>query len=138
MTGLVEGKNEIQVLAWDNFGNQGSFTFSIEVRNSTRLQVLSHQIFPNPATEKASLRFRHNRPKENLIAIWTVFSPTGQILFSEEKRFIQAPEIIEEWDWIFLQSNTKYPAKGTYIYKLTLRSESSSQVDSGSGKLVIQ
>ena len=138
LTGLVEGKNEIQVLAWDNFGNQGSFTFSIEVRNSTRLQVLSHQIFPNPATEKASLRFRHNRPKENLIAIWTVFSPTGQILFSEEKRFIQAPEIIEEWDWIFLQSNTKYPAKGTYIYKLTLRSESSSQVDSGSGKLVIQ
>jgi len=138
LTGLVEGKNEIQVLAWDNFGNQGSITFSIEVQNSTRLQVISHQIYPNPATEKASLRFRHNRPKENLIAIWTVFSPTGQILFSEEKRFIQAPEILEEWDWNFLQSKTKYPAKGTYIYKLTLRSESSSEVDSGSGKLVIQ
>ena len=138
LTGLVEGKNEIQVLAWDNFGNQGSFTFSIEVQNSTRLQVVSHQIYPNPATEKASLRFRHNRPQENLTAIWTVFSPTGQILFSEEKRFIQAPEILEEWDWIFLQSKTKYPAKGTYIYNLTLRSESSLEVGSGSGKLVIQ
>ncbi len=138
LTGLMEGKNEVQVLAWDNFGNQGSFTFSVEVRNSTRLQVLSHQIYPNPATEKASLRFRHNRPLENLIGTWTLFSLGGQVLFSEEKRFIQAPEILEEWDWIFLQHKTKYPAKGTYIYKLTLRSESSSQVDSVSGKLVIQ
>lgn len=138
LTGLVEGKNEIQVLAWDNFGNQGTYTFSIEVRNSTQLQLLAHQIYPNPATEKASIRFRHNRPQENLIAIWTIFSPTGQVLFFEEKRFIQALEIIEEWDWIFLQHKTKYPAKGTYIYKLTLRSESTSEVDSVSGKLVIQ
>jgi hypothetical protein len=138
LTGLIEGKNEVQVLAWDIFGNQGSFTFSIEVQNSTRLQVISHQIYPNPATEKASIRFQHNRPLENLIATWTIFSLSGQVLFSEEKRFIQAPEILEEWDWIFLQHKTKYPAKGTYIYKLTLRSESSLQVDSVSGKLVIQ
>jgi len=138
LTGLVEGKNEIQVLAWDNFGNQGTYTFSIEVRNSTRLQLLAHQIYPNPATEKASIRFRHNRPQENLIATWTIFSPTGQVLFSEENRFIKAPEILEDWDWIFLQHKTKYPTKGTYIYKLTLRSETTSEVDSVSGKLVIQ
>ncbi len=138
LTGLVEGKNEIQVLAWDNFGNQGTSTFSIEVRNSTRLQVLAHQIYPNPATEKVSIRFRHNRPQENLVATWTVYSSTGQILFSEEKRFIRAPETLEEWDWIFLQHKTKYPAKGTYIYKLTLRSEPTSEVDSVGGKLVIQ
>jgi hypothetical protein len=138
LTGLNEGKNEIQVLAWDNFGNQGTYTFSIEVRNSTRLQVLAHQIYPNPATEKASIRFRHNRPQENLIATWTIFSMGGQVLFSEENRFIKAPEILEDWDWIFLQHKTKYPTKGTYIYKLTLRSESTSEVDSVSGKLVIQ
>jgi hypothetical protein len=138
LTGLMEGKNEIQVLAWDNAGNQGTFTFPIEVKNSTKIQVLAHQIYPNPASEKASLRFKHNRPQENLVGTWTVFSAGGQVLFSEEKRFIQAAEMLEEWDWIFLQHKTKYPAKGTYIYKLTLRSESSSDVDSVSGKLVIQ
>lgn len=136
--GLVEGKNEIQVMAWDNFGNQGTLNFPIEVRNSTKLQVLSHQIYPNPSIEKTSLRFRHNRPQENLLAKWSVFSSGGEVLFSEEKRFIQAPEIIDAWDWIFLQNKTKYPAKGTYIYKLTLRSEATSEVDSVSGKLVIQ
>lgn len=138
LTGLVDGKNEIQVLAWDNFGNQGSLSFPIEVRNSTSLQVISHQIYPNPTREKASIRFRHNRPQENLIASWTIFSTTGQVLFSEEKRFNRASEIIDEWDWIFLQHKTKYPTKGTYIYKLTLQSASTSEVDSVSGKLVIQ
>ncbi len=138
LKGLKEGKNTIEVLAWDNFGNLGTYSFSIEVQNSEHLRVISHQIYPNPATTNASIRFRHNRPQETLLATWTVFSPLGQVLFSEEKRLLKDTEELTDWNWIFFQSKTKYPAKGTYIYKLTLRSESSLEVDSVSGKLVIQ
>jgi hypothetical protein len=138
LKGLKEGKNTVEVLAWDNFGNQGTSTFSIEVQNSEQLQVISHQIYPNPATTNASIRFRHNRPQETLLATWTVFSPLGQVLFSEERRLIKDTEELTDWNWIFFQSKTKYPAKGTYIYKLTLQSESSLEMDSVSGKLVIQ
>jgi len=135
---LKEGKNTVEVLAWDNFGNLGTYSFSIEVKNSEQLQVISHQLYPNPATTNASIRFRHNRPQETLLATWTVFSPLGQVLFSEEKRLLKDTEELTDWNWIFFQSKTKYPAKGTYIYKLTLQSESSLEVDSVSGKLVIQ
>jgi hypothetical protein len=138
LRGLKEGKNTVEVLAWDNFGNQGTYSFSIEVQNSEQLQVISHQIYPNPATTNASIRFRHNRPQETLLATWTVFSPLGQVLFSEERRLIKDTEELTDWNWIFFQSKTKYPAKGTYIYKLTLQSESSLEMDSVSGKLVIQ
>ena len=138
LKGLKEGKNTVEVLAWDNFGNQGTSTFSIEVQNSEQLQVISHKIYPNPATTNASIRFRHNRPQETLMATWTVFSPLGQVLFSEERRLIKDTEELTDWNWIFFQSKTKYPAKGTYIYKLTLQSESSLEMDSVSGKLVIQ
>ena len=138
LKGLKEGKNTVEVLAWDNFGNQGTYSFSIEVQNSEQLQVISHQIYPNPATTNASIRFRHNRPQETLLATWTVFSPLGQVLFSEERRLIKDTEELTDWNWIFFQSKTKYPAKGTYIYKLTLQSESSLEMDSVSGKLVIQ
>jgi len=62
----------------------------------------------------------------------------GQILFTEEKRFVKAAEMLTAGEWIFLQSKTKYPAKGTYIYRLTLQSETSENRDSVSGKLVIQ
>ena len=135
---LKEGKNTVEVLAWDNFGNLGTYSFSIEVKNSEQLQVISHQIYPNPATSNASIRFRHNRPQETLLATWTIFSPLGQVLFSEEKRLLKDTEELTDWNWNFFQSKTKYPGKGTYIYKLTLQSESSLEVDSVSGKLVIQ
>jgi hypothetical protein len=138
LEGLVEGANEIQVLAWDLLGNPSSYTFSLLVEGSTQLRLLSHQVFPNPASEKSSFVFQHNRPNENLIATLTIYSMTGQILFTEEKRFIKAAKTIAAWDWIFLQPKTKYPAKGTYIYNLTLLSESSGERDSASGKLVIQ
>ena len=138
LTGLKEGKNTVEVLAWDTFGNKGIYSFSLEVKNSTELQVISHQVYPNPATTNASIRFQHNRPQETLQAIWTVYSLQGQVLFSEKRRFVNAEEQIVGWNWIFFQSKTKYPAKGTYIYNLTLQSESSQEVDSVSGKLVIQ
>jgi len=138
LKGLVEGINEIQVLAWDLVGNPTSFTFSLFVEGSEQLRILSHQVFPNPASEKSSFFFQHNRPNENLIATLSLHSLTGQILFTEEKRFVKAAESIAAWEWIFFQNKTKYPAKGTYIYKLTLQSESSVGSDSVSGKLVIQ
>lgn len=138
LTGLKEGKNTVEVLAWDTFGNKGIYSFSLEVKNSSHLQVISHQVYPNPATTNASIRFQHNRPQETLQAIWTVYSLQGQVLFSEKRRFVNAEEQIVGWNWIFFQSKTKYPAKGTYIYNLTLQSESSQEVDSVSGKLVIQ
>ena len=138
LTGLKEGKNTVEVFAWDTFGNKGIYSFSLEVKNSAELQVISHQVYPNPATTNASIRFQHNRPQETLQAIWTVYSLQGQVLFSEKRRFVNAEEQIVGWNWIFFQSKTKYPAKGTYIYNLTLQSESSQEVDSVSGKLVIQ
>ena len=138
ITGLQEGKNEIQVLASDNLGNLSTYTFTLEVRNSNNLKVLSHQIYPNPALDRVFIGFQHNRPQENLIATWSLYSSNGQVLITEKKRFIQAAEILKDWELIFLQSKTKYPAKGTYIYKLTLQNESSLELDLVSGKLVIQ
>ena len=138
LKGLEEGKNEIQVFAWDLLGNPSSYTFNLLVEGSTQLRIVSHQVFPNPASEKSSFVFQHNRPNENLIATLTLYSLTGQILFTEEKRFIKAAETLTAGEWIFLQGKTKYPTKGTYIYRLTLQSETSENKASVSGKLVIQ
>ena len=138
LEGLLEGINEIQVLAWDLFGNPSTYTFTLRVEGSNQLRILSHQVYPNPASEKSSFVFQHNRPNETLIASLTLYSLAGQILFTEEKRFVKAAEMLTAGEWIFLQSKTKYPAKGTYIYRLTLQSETSENRDSVSGKLVIQ
>lgn len=138
VTGLVEGVNQLEVFAWDNAGNMGKLEFTIEVKGSNRLRILELQLFPNPSTEYVFLNFSHNRPGENLQATLNVYSTDGQILFSEERRLVRAEKNIQGWNLIFFVSKTKYPAKGTYLYNLSLKSESDFDSDSKSGKLLIQ
>jgi hypothetical protein len=138
LSDLEEGENRIEIFAWDNVGNGNNLVFSIEVKGSEKLQILDHSVFPNPSSEKSNFYFKHNRPGENLIATLEVYSLSGQILFSESRRLVKAREAIEDWNWIFFQSKSKYPGKGTYIYNLSLYSESDLTSDSVSGKLVIQ
>ncbi len=136
--GLQEGVNEIELVAWDNAGNKGQLRFIIEVKGSDQIKIMEHQVFPNPASEQTTFNFRHNRPGENFEATLEVYNSIGQILFSETVRFVKAEESIQGWNWIFFQTKTKYPAKGTYIYKLSLKSELGLDSDTVSGKLLIQ
>jgi hypothetical protein len=136
--GLVEGSNTITVRAWDNAGNESVETLGVEIRGSSTVQILDHKVYPNPASTTSNFVVMHNRPGENLSISLAAYSLSGQILFQETFRFQNAEQNIQDLSWSFLQSQTKYPAKGTYIYKLTLQSESDFTSDSVSGKLVIQ
>jgi len=136
--GLEEGINKITIQAWDNVGNGSSLTLEVEIRGSQTIQILGHKVYPNPASTESNFEVVHNRPGENLNLNLQVYSLNGQILFSESFRLLKAKEDITDLSWIFLQNQTKYPAKGTYIYKLELKSETDSTSDSASGKIVIR
>lgn len=138
LSGLTEGKNLITIRAWDNLGNGSIFSQEIIVEGSDRLQILSNKTYPNPAESESNFEFEHNRPGENLLAVLSVYNSNGQILLSESFRFVKAEAVISDLSWFFFQSQTKYPAKGTYIYKLTLQSETDNSVAISSGKIVIK
>ncbi|MHA7130770.1 type IX secretion system sortase PorU [Algoriphagus namhaensis] len=136
--GLQEGKNMLTIRAWDNLGNGSTYEQVLEVSGTDHIEILSHRVFPNPASTESNFIIRHNRPDENLELTLTVYDLSGSILFSESQRLVGVNEIIEGPKWIFLQSRTKYPAKGTYIYKLSLRSERDNSQASESGKIIIK
>ncbi len=138
LEGFEEGQNTLILSAWDNVGNGSKITLEVEIAGSKSIRILEHKVFPNPATTESNFEIKHNRPGENLNLRLGVYSLTGQILFSESFRLIEAQENIRDLSWIFLQNQTKYPAKGTYIYNLELQSESDSTSDSVSGKIVIR
>ncbi len=138
LRGFVEGKNRITVRARDNVGNASVYTQDVEIKGSNHLQILNHKVYPNPASRESKFELTHNRPGENLTLSLAIYSPAGQILFLENFRLPNADQDIRDLTWPFLQSQTKYPAKGTYIYKLSLQSESDFTSDSTSGKLIIQ
>ena len=138
LSGLNEGENIVTIRAWDNQGNGSLYSQKISVEGSDRLQILKHKTYPNPAESESNFEVTLNRPGENLVAVLSVYNTMGQILFSESFRFVKAEAEITGLSWLFSQSQTKYPAKGTYIYKLSLQSETDNSVATTSGKIVIK
>ncbi len=138
LTGLKEGKNLVTIKAWDILGNQSVFKQEIIVEGSDRLRILNHKTYPNPTQIESHFELEHNQPGENLIITLAVYQTDGKILFKESDRLVKADAHIGELSWFFLQNQIKYPAKGTYIYKLTLQSEGDNSVASVSGQIVIQ
>ena len=136
--GLKEGSNTITIRAWDNLGNGSVSQIPVEIRGSNQIQILSHKVYPNPSSAIANFELTHNRPGQTLLLKIDLYSLGGKILYSESFRYVNAPEKIENLTWKFFQSQTKYPAKGTYIYKLTLLTETDIASDQVSGKLVIE
>lgn len=135
---LKEGKNLVTIRAWDNLGNESAFNQEIYVHGSDKLRILKHKSYPNPAQIESNFELEHNRPEENLILTLAVYQTDGKTLISESRRLVKANAHIGGLSWLFLQKQTKYPAKGTYIYKLMLRSELDNSTDSVSGLIVIQ
>lgn len=138
LQGLIEGANTITIQAWDNVGNTSIKTVPLEVRGSLDLQILDFQTFPNPANEKSLFKITHNRPRENLLLEIEVYSMLGNKIITLSKRYVQADQNLRDLEWNFFHNKTKYPVKGTYIYKLKLQSEKDGSSDVKSGKIIIQ
>jgi len=138
LNGLKEGKNLVTIRAWDNLGNGSVLNQEIIVQGSDRLRILTHKTYPNPTQIVSHFEIEHNKPGENIILMLAVYQTDGKILFTKSERLVKADAHIGDLSWFFLQKQTKYPAKGSYIYKLSLQSELDNSTDSVSGLIVIQ
>ncbi|MDN3667923.1 type IX secretion system sortase PorU [Echinicola jeungdonensis] len=135
---LREGNNIVQLTAFDNQGNSSTAQLEIRVEGSDQLSILDHMAFPNPAESDCHFWLEHNRPGETLICQLSIYSMEGREIFSTNKRFPKADRIVDGLAWFFLRNKTSFPAKGTYIYKLELMSETDNTSDLASGKIYIQ
>jgi hypothetical protein len=135
---LKEGKNTLTLSAWDNVGNRSEVMEEIEIKGSLELKILGHTTYPNPATESSKFRLTHNRPNETLNLELKIYSILGSEIFSMTRRYVEADFLLDEIEWNFFRSTTKYPVKGTYIYTLMLSSEKDNSSATKSGKIIIQ
>ncbi|MFD2037653.1 type IX secretion system sortase PorU [Belliella marina] len=136
--GLVEGINVVSFEAWDNVGNRSIVEREILVDGSASVRILSSTTYPNPSSEVSKFRIEHNRSGENLMLHLRVFTMSGHEIYQSSKRYVKANYILDDFEWIFFHSKTKYPTKGTYIYELQLVSEIDNTSDRKSGKIIIK
>ncbi|HLT07548.1 MAG TPA: type IX secretion system sortase PorU [Cyclobacteriaceae bacterium] len=135
---LKEGKNKLVFKAYDNQSNSSSMVMELWVSGSNRTSILSHQVFPNPADRYAQVTLTHNRSGENLLLGFEVYSMSGSKIISLSRRFPNAAPTLKNVTWYFMQINPNFPAKGMYLYKLELQSETDGSFDRKNGKLLIQ
>ncbi|MGY6557796.1 MAG: type IX secretion system sortase PorU [Nitritalea sp.] len=138
LLGLVEGENRIRVEAWDIVGNKGVLDTSIFVQDIRQFRILAQRLYPNPGAGRRQMDLQHNRPGENLVGTFRVFSLTGQILLEKQLRYPLAEAQLQGIPLNFLDEKGRINAKGTYIYKIELRSEKDGTSDQRSGKLIIE
>lgn len=138
VSGLREGKNNLRFEAFDNQGNRSEYVLELWVSGSEQIKILSHLLFPNPAVEFGELRLTHNRLGENLLLGLKIYSFSGSEIFSLSRRFPKASSLLDDVSWFFMQGKSHFPAKGTYLYILELRSEADGSSDRKSGKIIIQ
>jgi hypothetical protein len=138
LTGLEEGINTVTIEAWDNVGNSSSYTEEIIVQGSRQIRILEHVAYPNPAKDFSRFKITHNRLGENLLLKLTIYSPMGNEIFENQKRYVEADFTMDDLEWIFFKDKTNYPAKGIYIYRLQLIMEIDGSTDYKSGKIIIQ
>lgn len=136
--GLQEGKNILLFEAFDNQGNRSEQVLEVWVSGSNRMNILSHQLFPNPADQFTRFRLTHNRPGEHLLIAFEIYSLSGSKIFSQSFRFPKADPILQNVAWFFMHGKSSFPAKGTYLYTLELQSEVDGTSDIKRGKLLIQ
>lgn len=138
ITDLKEGMNTLEISVSDPLGNTSTRAYQVRVSGSIKLLVETVRSFPNPASDEIHFFISHNRPGENLRVNIRIFSLSGREIFSLERRFPNAERFLTDIQWIFLQSKTKYPPKGTYLYQIELISEEDGTSGIRGGKIIIQ
>lgn len=137
LSDIAEGNHTLTVRAWDVLNNRGEASVSFSVVNDKEIQ-LSHVLnYPNPFTTHTQFYFEHNQLNTDLNIRIQIFTISGKLVKTINETAYQTQSYRYgpiEWD-----GRDDYGgklAKGTYIYKLTVRN-STKKIAEKIEKLVI-
>lgn len=70
---------------WDILNNSTTYTFTFEVAEGLKPNLIEMYATPNPARDQVEFFLHHNRPESNLKVTVMVYDMTGKFLWSTEK-----------------------------------------------------
>lgn len=119
---LEEGEHEITLKVWDVYNNSSSATIHFIVNNSGEIVINELQNYPNPFSAGAGTRFtfKHNQGDTDLDIQLSIYSMTGQLVYSFEE-FYPAGECKFNSDVWYGDNAAGHPlSEGVYIYRATI------------------
>jgi hypothetical protein len=132
MQNLADGKYKLQLNAWDTYNNFSTEVIDFTVKSSSDLVLDNIYNYPNPMKDFTNFTFQHNfdSPVSASIKIYTV---GGRLIKELNKNNITDKFVNIEWEGT--DSDGDQIANGTYIYKITIKTEDGNFTKSSTGKL---
>ena len=118
---LQPGEHTIHLTAWDTYNNKGTAEIHFRVVENKALEITRVLNYPNPFIDYTEFWFTHNHPYENLDVQVEVFDVAGNLVWSYWKTIVNEGSTSRDIIWDGRDSFGQPIAKGTYFYKLSVR-----------------
>lgn len=123
LEGLSEGRHTYTLKVWDVYNNSAEATIEFVVQNNADLKLDHVLNYPNPFISNTSFFFDHNHAGENLKVVINIFTISGKVIKTIVADIENAPGHVSEISWNGKDEADDKPARGVYIYRLTVTTE---------------
>lgn len=126
---LAPGTHKLKVRAWDILNNVSERELEFVVASEEGF-VLNHVLnYPNPFTTHTSFFFEHNRPGQQLDVLITIYTISGKVVRTLEATQLGDGFRSDPIEWDGLDDFGDKIGKGTYIYRLRVRTADGEQAE---------
>jgi len=121
MNTLSDGRHSVNFKVWDVYNNSSEASIEFVVASSSEL-ALNHVLnYPNPFTTHTTFFFEHNKPCSEMDVQVQVFTVSGKLIKTIQKKIFTEGFRSEDVEWDGLDDYGDKIGRGAYIYKLQIR-----------------
>lgn len=134
---IAPGLHTITFKAWDVYNNPTTIEIQFLVVGDDTITLTHVLNYPNPFVNYTEFWFTHNRPFELLTVQIQVFTITGKVVWTKNQNVTTEGFLSKDITWDGRDDFGNKIGKGVYMYKLTVKSNSSNKKAEKIEKLVI-
>lgn len=126
---LQDGRHTIMVEAWDVYNNVGRGSTEFIVVSSEQAALQHVLNYPNPFTTSTNFQFDHNFLYRGIDIQVQIFTISGKLVKTINASRVPTTYSVRDIHWDGLDEYGDQLARGTYLYKVTVRSTDGTQTE---------
>lgn len=134
---LEDGLHTLTFKAWDVYNNSATAEIQFLVAGDDVLKIDRVLNYPNPFVDYTEFWFEHNRPSEPLSVQVQIFTVSGKIVKTINQQITTIGTRSRDIIWDGRDDFGEKIGKGTYVYKITVKSTLTNKQVEKFEKLVI-
>ena len=129
LSDLSEGRHTLDLKAWDVYNNSSQKSTEFVVAPTAELALAHVLNYPNPFTTHTEFYFEHNRPCTVLDCQVQVFTVSGRLVKTLNRRLDCDGFRSEPLAWNGLDDNGDKIGRGVYVYRLSITTPTGENAD---------